>query len=123
MAAKSRVYSYLRFSDPKQAAGSSADRQLEYAARWAAEHGMQLDSSLSLRDEGLSACHQRHVKQGASGVFLVAVDEGRIMPGSVLVVEGLDRLTRAGPIQAQAQLTQIDGRFELVPSALSPCAR
>jgi DNA invertase Pin-like site-specific DNA recombinase len=107
MTAKSRVYSYLRFSDPKQAAGSSADRQLEYASRWAAERGMQLDSSLSLRDEGLSAYHQRHVKQGALGVFLLAVDEGRIMPGSVLVVEGLDRLSRAEPIQAQAQLAQI----------------
>lgn len=107
MTAKSRVYSYLRFSDPKQAAGSSADRQLEYAARWAAERGMELDSTLSLRDEGLSAYHQRHVKQGALGVFLAAADDGRIMPGSVLVVEGLDRLSRAEPIQAQAQLAQI----------------
>jgi hypothetical protein len=87
MTAKSRVYSYLRFSDPKQAAGSSADRQLEYATRWAAEQGMELDSTLSLRDEGLSAYNQRHVKQGALGVFLAAADERRIMPGSVLVVE------------------------------------
>ena len=31
-----KVYSYLRFSDPKQAAGSSADRQTAYAQRWAA---------------------------------------------------------------------------------------
>ncbi|MGF6937001.1 DNA invertase Pin-like site-specific DNA recombinase [Paraburkholderia sp. UCT70] len=68
---------------------------------------MQLDETLSLRDEGLSAYHQKHVKQGALGVFLLAVDEGRIAPGSVLVVEGLDRLSRAEPIQAQAQLAQI----------------
>jgi DNA invertase Pin-like site-specific DNA recombinase len=102
-----KVYSYLRFSDPKQAAGSSADRQLQYAQRWAADRGLPLDSSLSLRDEGLSAYHQRHVKQGALGVFLLAVDEGRIQPGSYLVVEGLDRLSRAEPIQAQAQLAQI----------------
>ena len=101
------VYSYLRFSDPKQAAGSSADRQAAYAARWAAEHGMQLDTSLSLRDEGLSAYHQAHVTRGALGAFLAAVEQGRIVPGSVLVVEGLDRLSRAEPIQAQAQLAQI----------------
>lgn len=101
------VYSYLRFSDPKQAAGSSADRQAAYAARWAAEHGMQLDTSLSLRDEGLSAYHQAHVTRGALGAFLLAVEQGRIVPGSVLVVEGLDRLSRAEPIQAQAQLAQI----------------
>ena len=101
------VYSYMRFSDPRQAAGHSAERQAAYAARWAAEHGMVLDDSLSLRDEGLSAYHQQHVKSGALGAFLVAVEAGRIVPGSVLVVEGLDRLSRAEPIQAQAQLAQI----------------
>ncbi|WP_324295469.1 recombinase family protein [Burkholderia pseudomallei] len=107
MEAKARVYSYLRFSDPKQATGSSVDRQIEYAHRWAAERGMLLDNSLSLRDEGLSAYHQRHVTQGALGVFLRAVEDGRIPAGSVLIVEGLDRLSRAEPIQAQAQLAQI----------------
>nr|WP_090935998.1 recombinase family protein [Azotobacter beijerinckii] len=102
-----RVYSYLRFSDPRQATGSSADRQLQYAQTWAAARGFELDETLSLRDEGLSAYHQKHVKQGALGVFLLAVDEGRIPAGSVLIVEGLDRLSRAEPIQAQAQLAQI----------------
>jgi len=97
----------LRFSDPKQAAGSSADRQLEYAKRWATERGMTLDAALSMQDEGLSAYHQRHVTRGALGVFLQAVDDGRIPKGSVLIVEGLDRLSRAEPIQAQAQLAQI----------------
>lgn len=107
MATKARVYSYLRFSDPKQAAGSSADRQLEYAKRWAAERGMALDSELSMQDEGLSAYHQRHVTRGALGAFLAAVDAGHIPAGSVLVVEGLDRLSRAEPLLAQAQLGQI----------------
>ncbi|WP_456025015.1 recombinase family protein [Pseudomonas capeferrum] len=102
-----RVFSYLRFSDPRQATGSSADRQLAYAAAWAAKHGMALDATLTLKDEGLSAYHQRHVKQGALGVFLRAIEDGRIASGSVLVVEGLDRLSRAEPIQAQAQLAQI----------------
>lgn len=101
------VYSYLRFSDPRQASGHSSERQMAYAQRWAQENGLKLDESLSLRDEGLSAYHQRHVKAGALGVFLGAVEEGRIPVGSVLVVEGLDRLSRAEPIQAQAQLAQI----------------
>jgi len=107
MAIKAKVYSYLRFSDPKQAAGTSANRQLEYARRWAAERGMTLDAALSMQDEGLSAYHQRHVSRGALGVFLQAVDGGQIPKGSVLIVEGLDRLSRAEPIQAQAQLAQI----------------
>lgn len=102
-----RVYSYLRFSDPKQAEGSSADRQAAYAKRWADERGLLLDESLSLRDEGLSAYHQKHVRQGALGAFLAAAEAGKIPIGSYLVVEGLDRLSRAEPIQAQAQLAQI----------------
>lgn len=97
MAKNARVYSYLRFSDAKQSAGSSADRQTQYAAKWAKERGLTLDETLSLRDEGLSAFHQHHVKQGALGTFLRAVDDGRIPHGSVLVVEGLDRLSRAEP--------------------------
>lgn len=101
------VYSYLRFSDPKQSAGGSTDRQLAYAAKWAAEHDLDLDTRLSLRDEGLSAYHQQHIKSGALGVFLRAVEDGRVPDGSVLIVEGLDRLSRAEPIQAQAQLAQI----------------
>lgn len=105
--AKPKVYSYLRFSDPKQAAGSSAARQLGYATRWAAERGMVLDASLTMLDEGLSAYHQRHVTRGALGAFLASLDNGAIAPGSVLIVEGLDRLSRAEPIQAQAQLAQI----------------
>lgn len=105
----SRVYSYLRFSDPKQAAGSSVERQQDYARRWAAERGLALDDSLSLRDEGLSAYHQRHVTKGALGVFLAAIEAGRVESGSVLIVEGLDRLSRAEPLLAQAQMTQIIG--------------
>lgn len=101
------VYSYSRFSDPKQAAGHSLERQRAYAARWAAEHGLALDESLTLHDAGLSAYHQQHIKSGALGAFLAAVEAGKVPPGSVLVVEGLDRLSRAEPIQAQAQLAQI----------------
>lgn len=101
------VYSYSRFSDPRQAAGHSLERQAAFAARWAADHGLVLDVALTMRDEGLSAYHQAHIKSGALGIFLAAVNDGKIAPGSVLVVEGLDRLSRAEPIQAQGQLAAI----------------
>ncbi|SFU68274.1 Resolvase, N terminal domain [Paenacidovorax caeni] len=104
---RERVYSYLRFSDAKQADGYSTERQTAYAEAWAKEHGLQLDAELSMRDEGLSAYHQTHVKRGALGVFLAAVEIGQVPKGSVLVVEGLDRLSRAEPILAQAQLASI----------------
>ncbi|WPG35117.1 recombinase family protein [Variovorax sp. EBFNA2] len=102
-----KVYSYMRFSDARQAGGASSERQGAYAAAWAREHSLLLDETLSMRDEGLSAFHQRHVKKGALGVFLKAVEDGKVPAGSYLVVEGLDRLSRAEPIQAQAQLTAI----------------
>lgn len=102
-----RVYSYRRFSTPEQALGHSGARQDDYAARYAAEHGLVLDEALSLRDDGLSAYHQTHVRRGALGAFLEAVEQGDVPPGSILIVEGLDRLSRAEPLQAQAQLTQI----------------
>jgi DNA invertase Pin-like site-specific DNA recombinase len=102
-----RVYSYIRFSDARQAIGASSERQRAYAEQWAQQHGLQLDEQLSLRDEGLSAYHQKHVRQGALGAFLKAVEDGAVPTGSVLVVEGLDRLSRAEPIQAQAQLAAV----------------
>jgi DNA invertase Pin-like site-specific DNA recombinase len=102
-----RVYSYIRFSDAKQAAGASSERQRAYAQQWAKDHGLVLDDQLTLRDEGLSAYHQKHVTQGALGAFLRAVEDGAVPSSSVLVVEGLDRLSRAEPLQAQAQLASI----------------
>ena len=56
-----------------------------------------------MRDEGLSAFHQKHVTKGALGTFLAAVEAGKVPPGSVLIVEALDRLSRANPMDAQAQ--------------------
>ncbi|MCA6062906.1 recombinase family protein [Thalassolituus marinus] len=102
-----RLYSYIRFSTPEQAAGSSTTRQTEFAERYAAENGLYLDTSLTLRDEGLSAYHQNHIKQGALGAFLRAIENGQVEPGSLLVIEALDRLSRAEPIEAQALLYQI----------------
>lgn len=102
-----KVYSYMRFSSERQRHGTSIDRQSHYAEVWAKEHGMILDKELTMSDEGLSAFHQRHVKSGALGVFLKSVEGGRIAPGSVLIVEGLDRLSRAEPMIAQTQLNGI----------------
>jgi hypothetical protein len=70
-----RVYSYLRFSDPRQASGGSADRQIEYAAKWAAARNLKLDSSLSLRDEGPISLLRRR----ADLLLLLPRKEGRTM--------------------------------------------
>ncbi|MFM0517913.1 recombinase family protein [Caballeronia jiangsuensis] len=102
-----RVFSYLRFSDVRQKAGTSIAHQQEYAAKWAADHGLTLDTSLNLRDEGLSAYHLKNVTKGALGTFFKAIDSGRVPSGSVLVVESHDRLSRAEVDVALAQLLNI----------------
>ena len=102
-----RVYSYIRFSTPEQAAGHSLQRQMDYAQSYAEANGLMLDDSLTLRDEGLSAYHQKHISKGALGTFLRAVEDGKVPEGSVLILEGLDRLSRAAPYKSQAILSQI----------------
>jgi DNA invertase Pin-like site-specific DNA recombinase len=92
-----QAYSYLRYSSPQQAAGDSARRQTEATADWCRRHGVQLDTSLSLRDEGVSAFKGRHrtnPDRHALAAFLCAVKSGRVPAGSFLVVESLDRLSR-----------------------------
>lgn len=102
-----RVYSYSRFSDAKQRKGTSLQRQHDHAIDWAKREGMELDTELTMRDEGLSAFHQDHLKKGALGVFLSAVKNGKIPPGSILVLEAWDRFSRAEPLEALEVLKDI----------------
>jgi len=88
-----------------QREGASTARQLEYAATYAARHGLPLDETLT--DEGLSAFHQKHVTQGKLGRFLAAVKAGEVPRGSVLIVEQFDRLSRADALTAQTQLGEL----------------
>ena len=95
-----RCYSYIRFSTPEQVRGDSLRRQLALSEEYARAHGLQLDESLSLRDEGFSAFNGQHIAKGALGRFLDHVKEGRVPSGSVLIVESLDRLSREQVLDA-----------------------
>jgi hypothetical protein len=56
-----------------------------------------LDTSLTLRDEGVSAFtgkHRENPDEYALATFLGLVKSGRVRPGSYLIVESLDRLSR-----------------------------
>ncbi|MBB5408563.1 DNA invertase Pin-like site-specific DNA recombinase [Paraburkholderia sp. HC6.4b] len=102
-----RVYSYIRFSSEKQASGTSIERQSEYAAEWAAAKGLTLDTTLTMYDLGLSAWKGEHLEKGALGGFIKAIEKGRIAPGSVLIVESLDRLSRDKVNKAQELFLRI----------------
>src|SRR5262245_29447078 len=90
------AYSYIRFSYSGQAGGDSLRRQTDGSAeRFCEKHGLRLDATLTLRDLGVSAFKgkQRSDKHDL-GKFLDLVRRGRIAPGSYLIVENLDRLSR-----------------------------
>jgi DNA invertase Pin-like site-specific DNA recombinase len=96
---KPRAYSYTRFSTPEQAQGDSARRQIELAEHYAARHGLTLDDTLRLSDEGVSGFRGANVRKGALGQFLRAVDEGEVAEGSYLLESSAFRCThnrRAG---------------------------
>lgn len=86
------AYSYVRMSTPEQLKGDSLRRQLEKSRRVAKEHGWHLDESL--RDLGLSAFTGENRERGALGQFIAKVKAKEVEPGSILLVESLDRLSR-----------------------------
>lgn len=104
------AYSYMRFSSEKQARGDSFRRQEELVEDYLARHpDIELDTTLNLRDAGLSAYKGVHAKKGALGVFMRLVDDGKIEPGSYLLVEHFDRLSREEILTAQSQFLQLIG--------------
>jgi DNA invertase Pin-like site-specific DNA recombinase len=94
------AYSYLRFSKPDQAEGDSVRRQDTLREDWLKRHpNVRLDDSLKLRDKGVSAFRGANRKDPRHDLakFLDLVERGRVPPGSYLIVENLDRLTRENP--------------------------
>ncbi|MFO0849564.1 MAG: recombinase family protein [Gemmataceae bacterium] len=93
------AYSYVRFSTLEQAKGDSLRRQAELRDAWLKKSGAVLDTSLTLRDEGVSAFtgshhDKRNKDRHALAAFLVLVKTGRVRRGSYLIIESLDRLSR-----------------------------
>jgi DNA invertase Pin-like site-specific DNA recombinase len=107
MTFKPLLYSYIRFSTTEQAKGQSLSRQMSYAREVAKEKGLELDESLTMHDLGVSAFHGNNVKKGALGLFLVAVEQGKIPTGSILVIESLDRISRGAITDCNSIVTQI----------------
>jgi DNA invertase Pin-like site-specific DNA recombinase len=101
-AGRAKAFSYIRFSTPEQAKGDSLRRQTEKARAYADTHGLELDTELNLNltDKGVSAFNNLHAKTGALSVFLKAVGDGLVPPGSYLLIENIDRLTRDDIVEA-----------------------
>jgi DNA invertase Pin-like site-specific DNA recombinase len=110
------AYSYIRFSTPAQARGDSARRQMAKSERYAAEHGLILDTSL--RDSGVSAFTGDNRRKGKLGSFLARIEAGDIAAGSFLIVENIDRLSRENPWDATGMFRSIIGAGVTVVSLI-----
>lgn len=75
-------------------------RQLEISERYAREHGLVLDDQLNLHDLGVSAFRGKNKTTGALATFLEAISAKKVPPGSYLLLESLDRLSRAQMTEA-----------------------
>lgn len=101
-----KAYSYIRFSTKRQAKGDSLQRQLEKSRRYAAEKGLDLQET-TFEDLGVSAFDRSNVTRGALAAFINAVEAGVIERGSYLLVESLDRLSRADVLDAMGLLSRL----------------
>jgi DNA invertase Pin-like site-specific DNA recombinase len=104
-----RGYSYQRFSSHKQLKGDSIRRQTEARERYLAAHpDLTLDDSLRMTDAGVSGFKGKNRQAGtALAAFLAAIESGQVEPGSVLIIENLDRLSRDQVSKALRQFMDI----------------
>lgn len=89
-----KAFSYIRFSSRKQADGDSIRRQTEMRDGYLQRKGLTLDTSLTMADLGKSAWKGDNADTGALAEFLALCKSKVVPPGSILIVENLDRLTR-----------------------------
>jgi len=104
---KPKAYSYIRFSTPEQMKGDSFRRQLEAAEKYAALHGLEIDTTFDFHDLGVSAWQGKNRTEGMLGEFLSFIRSGDIKQGSYLLVENLDRVSRENAMDALDALKDI----------------
>jgi DNA invertase Pin-like site-specific DNA recombinase len=114
------AYSYVRFSDPDQKKGDTLRRQAAARDAWLVQHpGVALDTTLRMTDEGRSGFRRKKWDTYALAEFISHVKAGRVSPGSYLLVENLDRLSREDVGEATELFLSIVNRG-IVVVQLSP---
>jgi DNA invertase Pin-like site-specific DNA recombinase len=101
------AWSYLRFSSKPQERGQSIERQTQLAQKYADDHRLKLDTR-TFADLGVSAFRQKNLQAGSAlHTFVAAVEAGKVKKGSVLLIEQLDRWSRAAPLDALNSLQRV----------------
>lgn len=101
-----KAYSYLRWSSDKQTMGDSLKRQTEITEKLCRERGWELDK-LERVDKGVSAFRGANIEHGPLAEFIYEVENKKIETPCVLVVEAMDRLSRANLITARNLLEKL----------------
>lgn len=112
------AYGYIRYSSDKQEHGDSVRRQQDGIVAWLARNATvaQLDTSLGDRgffvDRGMTGFAVTGQKRGnladyALGEFMQHCRNGRVQPGSLLIVESADRLSRESAVIALNLFTEL----------------
>jgi hypothetical protein len=99
-------FSYIRFSSEGQRNNSSIDRQSEIAPRVASQKGWILRNDWNVKQEAVSAFKKSNFPK-LHAIIELAKD-GTIPKGSVMIVESLDRVSRAEILGENE-----DGAFDL----------
>lgn len=105
------VYAYVRFSSDRQRDGDSIKRQTEAINAYCLANSLTVTEWM--RDEGKSAFHGVNRKRGDFARFLGRVVAGEIEPGSILIVESVDRLSR------EEVMTALDTYTTLINAGLT----
>jgi DNA invertase Pin-like site-specific DNA recombinase len=99
-----KAYSYARFSSDLQRKGTSIDRQQTMAREWCKINDVELADLFY--DQAVSGFDGSNL-QGQLGEFISRVESKQIAPGSYLILENLDRLTRMDLWDATALLGRL----------------
>jgi len=100
-----QAYLYIRFSNSDQREGNSYDRQVDKAKQFCQKNGYDLVEEFL--DDGVSGFTGANRLYGRMGEFIGLVDQGKIAPGSVLIIENFDRFSRERPLTSLDTLRHI----------------
>lgn len=120
---KTKAYSYIRFSTKKQEWGESYSRQKRLRDDYLARHPeLELDTEINLYDPGLSSFRGQNLDptKGYLGKFIKSCEAGEIRLGSYLIVESLDRFSRAQTSRVLQVITRLVVDFGLTIVFLEP---
>jgi DNA invertase Pin-like site-specific DNA recombinase len=104
-----RVFIYSRVSTSRQSAGLGLSRQMDLVEirKWAEEEGHSISDLDIMKDFGSGLTGENLKPEAILGAFLKRVKDKEIEPGSFLVVDHLNRLTRQDILTAVGLLTLI----------------